>query len=84
MRPTPGSTEQNRARPLAEVQADEQQAYDQILAALAPVEEDALFRADRFPWMQGNALWETLPGNTYAHYEEHIPPLRAWLAQQTA
>jgi hypothetical protein len=73
--------EQQRARPLAEVQADEQQAYDALLSALEPLSDEDLFTAGRFAWLEGDALWEVIPGNVHDHYDEHIPPLRAWLAQ---
>jgi hypothetical protein len=72
--------DQNEHRPLAEVQAEEQATYEQLLAALEPISDADLFTPGRFPWLDGSALWETLPGNSYGHYEEHIPPLQAWLA----
>jgi hypothetical protein len=71
---------QNENRPLAEVQAEEQALYEQLLAALEPISDADLFTPSRFAWLDGNALWETIPGNSYGHYEEHIPPLQAWLA----
>ena len=71
---------QNENRPLAEVQAEEQATYQQLLAALEPISDADLFTAGRFPWLDGRTLWKTIPGNSYGHYEEHIPPLQAWLA----
>ena len=75
--------DQNEHRPLAEVQAEEQATYQELLATLESVSDSDLFTPGRFPWLDsGLALWETLPSNSYGHYEEHIPPLQAWLALQ--
>ena len=76
--------DQNENRPLAEVQAEEQAAYRQLLEALEPISDADLFTTGRFAWLESDALWETIPGNSYGHYEEHIPPLQAWLAAARA
>jgi hypothetical protein len=77
--------EAHRDQPLAEVQAESQQAFDRLVAAVEALPEDALVEPGRFAWLEGDPLWEVIPGNSYAHYEEeHTPPLRAWLAQQPA
>jgi hypothetical protein len=69
---------------LVEVQADEQQAYEAVLAAVDALPDAALFTPHRFAWVDEDHLWESIPGNVHEHYEEHIPPLQAWLAATSA
>jgi uncharacterized protein DUF1706 len=77
--------EAHRNQPLAAVQAESRQAFDRLVAAVAAVPDDALLEPGRYVWLEGAPLWEIIPGNSYAHYEEeHTPPLRAWLAQHPA
>lgn len=40
-----------------------------------------LFEKQRFAWMKGNALWQLIAGDTYEHYDEHLPSIRDWLAR---
>lgn len=69
----------NRDRPLAEIQAEEAQAYADLrhLAQTAP--EAHLFDPAHFPWTQGMAFYEMIGNNSYGHFDEHMPDLRAWL-----
>lgn len=71
---------QNRQRPLAEVQNDFRTSYQQLLADAEALSENDLFDSDRFPWMKGTAIWQLLEGDTYGHYDEHKPPIEAWLS----
>jgi len=74
---------QNRERPLAEVIADEQEVYRQFLAAARALDDADFTDASRYAQMPPEwAPWQVFAGNTYDHYEEHLPSLRAWLAQQ--
>jgi hypothetical protein len=45
-----------------------------------PLTDDDLFGADRWPWLGGEALVETLLWDTSRHYEAHLKHL-APLAQ---
>jgi hypothetical protein len=49
-----------------------QQSFERLLAALAPLTDDDLFAADRWPWLDGEALVETLLWDTSRHYEAHL------------
>lgn len=54
------------------------QSFERLLATLAPLTDDDLFAADRWPWLDGEALVETLLWDTSRHYEahlEHLAPL---------
>ena len=72
--------QQSQDRPLAEVRADEQQAYEAVLAAVEALPDEALFTPHRFAWVDEDYLWQAIPGNVHEHYEEHTLPLQAWLA----
>ena len=55
-------------------------SLSRLLAALEPVTDDELFIDDRWPWLDGEALVETVLWDSSRHYEEHrdqLEPLRA-------
>lgn len=47
------------------------QSFERLLAALEPLTDDDLFAADRWPWLEGEALVEPLLWDTSRHYEAH-------------
>lgn len=51
----------------------------QIIAAVERLSDEELTNPQRFAWLEGRPLWEVVENNTYGHYQEHMPPLRAWL-----
>jgi hypothetical protein len=68
----------NRDRALDDVRRGFHTSYQDVLAALAAVDEDALNRPA--PWSTSeNPIWGTVAGNTYDHYEEHGAIIRRWL-----
>lgn len=74
----------NRNRPLAEVVADETQVFGELMDACealtdAAVADPGLYRDMPADWVPGDLLAQ----NTYAHYAQHPPPIRAWLARQS-
>jgi hypothetical protein len=73
--------ESNRDKPLAQVLAGFEDSYRQALAATRAMPEANLFDPDRFEWRQGRPLWWVVAGNTFGHYEDHIPNIKAWLAE---
>ncbi len=72
----------NRSRPLDEVQAEFRAVVQRLMADVEAASESDLFEPDRFAWLDGQALLASIAGNTYEHYEEHIPMIEAWLAGQ--
>lgn len=72
----------NRSRPLDEVRAEFRGAYQQLLADVEVANERDLFDPQRFAWLEGASLWQNVAGNSFAHYEEHIPMIEQWLAHQ--
>lgn len=64
---------------LDEVNEREQAAYQQVLDMLEDATEDELFKPDHFAWANGNPFVAWIAGNTWEHYEEHLPELQTWL-----
>ncbi len=70
--------ERNRQASLPQVRENEVWCYQALkrLAAAAP--EEHLFDPQRFTWTRGRPFVEWITGNTYEHYDEHLPALLAW------
>ena len=54
------------------------ESFTRLLAALEPVTEDELLADDRWPWLSGEALVETILWDSSRHYDahrEHLEPL---------
>lgn len=72
-----------RDRPLAEVLAQERQVYAQLLEEIHRLCDEDLNDAGRFRDMPAHWLpWQVIAGNSFQHYQDHLLPIRAWLAQQ--
>jgi hypothetical protein len=56
------------------------ESFTRLLAALEPVADDELFADDRWPWLGGEALVETVLWDSSRHYDahrEHLDRFRA-------
>jgi len=47
------------------------ESFSRLLAALEPCTDEDLFAADRWPWLDGEALVETVLWDTSRHYDAH-------------
>ena len=47
------------------------ESFTRLLAALEPVTDEELFAADRWPWLGGEALVETILWDSSRHYDAH-------------
>jgi hypothetical protein len=72
-----------RDAPLDEIEDAENAAYQRVLMALEVLPE-AAFSANDYAWANGFPLWYGVKGNTFEHYQEHIPMLRALAASEVA
>lgn len=52
-------------------------SFGRLLAALEPVTDEELFAEDRWAWLAGEALVETILWDTSRHYEAHRDALEA-------
>jgi uncharacterized damage-inducible protein DinB len=75
--------EQHRGQPLAEVLADARQTFADLVALMEGLAEKDLHDASRYRAMPPDwTPWEVLADNSYMHYPQHAPAIRAWLEQQ--
>jgi hypothetical protein len=54
------------------------ESFTRLLAALEPVTDEELFADDRWPWLGGEGLFETIRWDSSRHYDahrEHLEPL---------
>ncbi len=72
---------ESRARPLDEVLAEADQVFGQLLAVIATCPEDVLNDPRRLGLPGDMVPWMAVASNSYAHYREHEPDIRAWLAR---
>jgi len=74
--------EQNRQRLLGDVLAEARQVFDRLLVAMRSLSDEDLVDPGRFRDMPADWVpWQILAGNTYEHYRDHLPALRAWLEE---
>ncbi|GHO46230.1 DinB family protein [Ktedonospora formicarum] len=70
--------QRNKARPVADVLADFERSYQEVITTLEATPEATL--ASPFPWStSGNPAWEFVVGNTSEHYQEHGEYIRSSL-----
>lgn len=87
--PTPGMSEaeinemyyqQNKDRSLQDVQSEFRTTFQQFVDAVQATSLEELTK--RRAWLNRRPVWNYIPGNTYAHYEEHAEIIEAWLAKE--
>ncbi len=75
---------EGRDRPLDEVRTEEAAAYQALLAVAEKAPETDIFDPGRFCWTEGRPFFNWIEGNTYGHYDEHLPEVLAWLDEMDA
>lgn len=74
--------EENRHRPLADVQAEAQQVYEQLINTAETLSDEDLNDPTRFSGMFADWIpWKLIAENSYEHYQQHISDIQAWLDQ---
>lgn len=68
-----------RERPVHEVRAAENEVYGELIGAVNALSDDQLAQRGRYPWAPDAPFAETIADQTFAHYQEHEPRIRAWL-----
>lgn len=53
------------------------ESFTRLLAALEPVSDAELFTDDRWPWLGGEALAQTILWDSSRHYDAHREPLES-------
>lgn len=72
----------SRARPASEVLAEADEVFGQLLAIVAACPQDLLNDPRRLGLPDDLLPWMGVANNSYAHYRQHEPALRAWLKQR--
>ena len=68
-----------REMPLDDVLAAAQEHHQRLVAAIERLAESDINETQKFTWTGGGALWQVIEGNSYEHYDDHQPGVRAWL-----
>jgi hypothetical protein len=63
--------------PLSEVMTFSSQAFADLIAAVEAVSDQDLGRTGTQAWTEDSTLLEIIPGQCYAHYEQHADELRS-------
>ena len=63
--------------PLAEVMTFSSQAFADLIAAVEAVSDEDIARTDAQTWTGDTTVLEIIPGQCYAHYEQHAGELRS-------
>jgi DinB family protein len=53
-----------------------ERSFDRLLTALSTTPDDDLTRPGAQSWTGREAVIDLVPGQTYEHYADHLPPLR--------
>lgn len=73
--------QQNKDRTLQDIVNEEQQAYRDLLEAVQMLSDEDLDDPRRFKNMPTEwKPWQLIAGNSFKHYEDHMPSIREWLA----
>ncbi|MFQ6001234.1 MAG: DinB family protein [Anaerolineae bacterium] len=82
--------EENRNRPLHDVLAESQQVFQQLLTLVQGLSDEDLTDPHRLEpfldplWTDGLPVWRCIAVDSYEHYRQHIPSIRAWLDKSTS
>ena len=72
--------EQNKELPLEEVLAESNRVFESLWEQVSELADGDLMEASRFDQMPEDwEPWQVIASNTYEHYQEHIPDIRAWV-----
>ncbi len=69
--------QENHLLPIGIVQMNEAEAYGALLTIAETAPEADLFDPERFAWTEGDPFYRFIAVNTYEHYADHLPDLRA-------
>jgi hypothetical protein len=71
--------EKNHTRALSDVLADSERVSHELIELVEQTSEEDLFDTQRYEWLGGNAVADSIPGNTFDHYREHAANISRWL-----
>jgi hypothetical protein len=78
---------ENEGRPLEDILLESRRVFERLLQVVQALSEEELVDAERTAWTvkprwgEARALWRCIADDSYKHYHQHIPDIRAWLEQ---
>jgi hypothetical protein len=73
----------NRERSLSDVLTQSRQVFDRLIELIRAVPYEDITTPGRFEWLEGGTILERIPGDSYAHYQEHATWIRSWLRESS-
>ena len=73
--------QENKFLPFDVVLADFHTSYQHIFDITQAMPEEDLINPHRFAWAHSQPLWQSIAGDTYEHYQEHLIQVQEWLAK---
>jgi len=76
---------QNQGLPLRDVLAESRQVFERLLRLAQALSDEELLDPQRTEWFvrlrwgESRVLWECIADDSYHHYHQHVPGIRAWL-----
>ena len=75
--------EENKDRQLDEVLAEAESVFERLLQGIESLSDEELLNASHFRQMPEEwTPWKVIASNSYEHYHQHTPGVRAWLEQR--
>ena len=75
--------EQGKDLPLDEVLAESNKLFERVWTLVSELADEDLVDSSRFNQMPEDwEPWKVIASNTYEHYQQHIPDIRAWFAER--
>lgn len=71
----------DKDRSFNDLLAEFRSTYEQLYVLAETLSEDELFGRAGVSAFFRDPVWQSIAGDTYQHYEEHITPIRRWLRQ---
>jgi hypothetical protein len=59
-------------------------SFNRLLSALTALPDDDVVRPGVQSWTEGQAVIDVVPGQTYRHYGQHLPPLKELAGMTTS
>jgi hypothetical protein len=71
-----------QSRPLERVIDDFISVRKQTIRRVEPFSDADLSDPQRYPWLEGNPLWEWIENDSFGHEAEHAAQIREWRAKR--
>jgi hypothetical protein len=78
---------ENEGRPLEDTLLESRRVFERLLQVVQALSEEELVDPKRTEWTvkprwkECRPLWKCIADDSYKHYHQHIPDIRAWLDQ---